>query len=213
EPLAHLFHGCEQVWDVLKKLPLEVTLLTSSPQILGEVHPTAVLAGAVSVGAGAVIGPHVYIQGPVYIGKGAEIRQGAFVREYSIIGDNCILGHNSEVKGAIMLQGSQAPHFAYIGDSILGRGVNLGAGTKLANFKLQGDEIVIRHLGESYPTGLRKLGAIIGDGSSVGCNAVTAPGTLIGKNCWIYSLISLRGVIPASSIVKPSQGFEIVPIT
>ena len=209
EPLAYLFQQCVYVWDVLKILPEQTALLTAEPHIEGKVHETAVLEGPVRVEAGAVIGPHVHIVGPSVICAGAHIRHGAFIREHCIIGPGSIVGHDTEVKGSLMLSGSAAPHFAYVGDSVLGHRVNLGAGTKLANFKLQGDQIVILHEGEMYPTGLRKMGAIVGDRASIGCNAVTAPGTLIGKDAWIYSLISLRGVIPAHSIVKPANGFRI----
>lgn len=210
EPLADLFEGCEMVWDALKTLKERLQLRTASPRIEGEVHPTAVIKGLVSIGEGSIIGPHVHIVGPVFIGKNAEIRHGAYIRENSIIGDRCVVGHDSELKGTIMLTGSHAPHFAYLGDSILGRHVNLGAGTKLGNFKLQGDQIVLRHEGQDYPTGLRKFGAIIGDDCSIGCNAVTAPGTLIGKRVYVYSLVSLRGVIGPDCIVKLRQEQEIV---
>ena len=209
EPLAYLFAQCDYVWDVLKILPEQARILTSEPHIMGSVHETAVLEGPVRVEAGAIIGPHVHITGPSVICAGAQVRHGAFIREHSIIGPNSIVGHDTEVKGSLLLSRSAAPHFAYVGDSVLGHHVNLGAGTKLANFKLQGDQIVIMHEGVPYPTGLRKMGAIVGDRASIGCNAVTAPGTLIGRDAWIYSLISVRGVIPAHSIVKPEQGFRI----
>ena len=209
ESLAHLFSDCVFVWDALKGIPQAVLLLTAEPKIAGEVHPTAVLSGVVSIGENSIIEPHVHIQGPVYIGKNTTLRHGAYIRPNSIIGDDCVVGHDSEVKGSIMLRGSHAPHFAYVGDSILGRGVNLGAGTKLANFKLQGNEITLRYQGETIRTGLRKFGAIIGDGTSVGCNTVTAPGTIIGKDCWVYSMLSLRDYIPHGSIVKPEVTFTI----
>ena len=209
EPLAYLFKDCVYVWDVLRTLPQTVQELTANPLILGEVHPTAVLSGLVSIGENSVIGPHVHITGPVYIGKNASIRHGAYVRENNIIGDGSVVGHDSEIKGSIMLANSHAPHFAYVGDSILGHGVNLGAGTKLANLKLEGNEVVIHYQGERIATGLRKFGAIVGDNVSIGCNAVTAPGTLIGRDSWIYSLISLRGYIPPRSVVKPAAGFAI----
>ena len=209
EPLAYLFDGLENVWEVLPKLPAIAKQLTETPLNLGEVHPTAIIEGAVFIAEGVRIAPHVHIQGPVYLGKNAEVRHGAFIRPNSIIGEHCVVGHDSEIKSSLMLSHSHAPHFAYVGDSILGRKVNLGSGTALANFKLAGDEIVLAYEGSRIPTGLRKMGAIIGDYSSLGCNTVTAPGTIIGKNSFIYSLISLRGVIPENSIVKPQAGFVI----
>ncbi|MCE5195719.1 MAG: glucose-1-phosphate thymidylyltransferase [Negativicutes bacterium] len=212
EPLAFLFADCELIWQVLPKINAAAVELAKGP-ILGSVHPTTVLEGAVAIGEGSLIEPHVYIKGPVYIGKNTVVRQGAYIRENNIIGDNCIVGHASELKGSILLTGAHAPHFAYVGDSVLGRDVNLGAGTKLANFKLSGDQVNIWLEGKRIPTGLRKFGAILGDAVSIGCNSVTAPGTVIGKNTWVYSMLSLRGYIAPNSLVKYDYNAEIVPKT
>lgn len=210
EPLAFLFDDCELIWQVLTKVNAASLELAKGP-ILGNVHPSAVLEGPVAIGEGSIIEPHVYIKGPVYIGKNTVVRQGAYLRENNIIGDNCIVGHATELKGSIMLTGAHAPHFAYVGDSVLGRDVNLGAGTKLANFKLSGDQVNIWLEGKRIPTGLRKFGAILGDYVSIGCNSVTAPGTVIGKNTWVYSMLSLRGYIAPNSLVKYDYNAEIVP--
>lgn len=211
EPLAAVFSGCERVWDVLQRVK-EYSVQMSQPQILGQVHPTSVLEGPIYLGEGSIVEPHVYIKGPVYIGRNTVIRQGAYLRENNLISDDCIIGHATELKGSIMLRGSHAPHFAYVGDSVLGSGVNLGAGTKLANFKLTADEVQVLVEGRKIPSGLRKFGAILGDGVSIGCNAVTAPGTVVGKNTWIYSLVSLRGYIPPEHLVKYDyHRAEIVP--
>lgn len=201
ESLAFIFDGVEKVWDVLKETEKWAKNL-AQPKILGKVHESAVLEGPVFLGPDSVIEPHVYIKGPVYIGAHSVIRHGAYIRPNSIIGDYCIVGHDTEVKSSILLQYVHAPHFAYVGDSILGKGVNLGAGTKLANFKLSADEIALFYEGEKIRTGLRKFGAILGDGVSIGCNGVTAPGTVVGKNTWIYSALSIRGYIPPEHIVK-----------
>jgi NDP-sugar pyrophosphorylase family protein len=209
EPLAFIFNNCIHPWDLLRALPCLVRDLVPELVVLGDVHSTAVISGNVFIGKGAKIEPHVYIKGPAYIGENATVRQGAYVREESIISEGATLGHNSEIKASVMLRDSSAPHFAYLGDSIIGRKVNLGAGTVLANFKLTADEVVVTQNETRIPTGLRKFGAIIGDHSLLGCNSVTAPGTLIGKRCLIYSLISVRGVIPDSSIVKPASGFVV----
>ena len=104
---------------------------------------------------------------------------------------------------------AKAAHLNYVGDSVLGNDVNLGAGVKLANFKTFGTNITI----EGQETGLRKLGALIGDGCSIGCNAVTTPGTIIGKNTIAYNCVVLKGVVPANSIVKLRQNLEITERT
>ncbi|NLN84390.1 MAG: glucose-1-phosphate thymidylyltransferase [Firmicutes bacterium] len=201
EPLAFLFENTDKVWDVLRDLEELIKDLVK-PEIHGNIHESAYLEGPVYLGPGSVIGPHAYIKGPVYIGANSEVRHGAYIRPNSIIGDHCIVGHATELKSSILLSHAQAPHFAYVGDSVLGRGVNLGAGTKLANFKLGANEVQLLYQGERISTGLRKFGAILGDGVSIGCNAVTAPGTVVGKNTWIYSSVSLRGYIGPEKIVK-----------
>jgi len=156
----------------------------------------------IRIGKGTVVEPGALIKGPTIIGDHTEIRQGAYIRGNCLIGDRCIVGHTTEVKSAIMLDGAKAGHFAYIGDSILGNNVNLGAGTKLANLKIIDVEMKIRVEGEIYPTGLRKLGAIMGDNTETGCNSVTSPGTLLGKSTLVYPCVNVpAGFYPARSII------------
>ncbi len=149
--------------------------------------------GDIQIGKGTVIEPGALIKGPTIIGDHTEVRQGAYVRGNCLIGDRCIVGHTTEMKSAIMLNDAKAGHFAYIGDSILGNAVNLGAGTKLANLKIVDFEMVIRVEGKEYKTGLRKLGAILGDNVQTGCNSVTSPGTLLGKNSLVYPCVNVSG--------------------
>ncbi|MBW1854661.1 MAG: glucose-1-phosphate thymidylyltransferase, partial [Deltaproteobacteria bacterium] len=134
------------------------------------------------IGAGTVVEPGALIKGPVVIGSNSEIRQGAYIRGDCLVGNGCVVGHTTEIKGSIMLDGAKAGHFAYIGDSILGKDVNLGAGTKLANLKIIPGSISIRAERKRYDTGRRKLGAILRDRTETGCNSVTSPGTLIGPH-------------------------------
>lgn len=174
---------------------------------------TVLYAGAVlfdsniSIGNGTVVEPGALIKGPAIIGANTEIRQGAYIRGNVIVGDGCVVGHTTEVKDSIMLNGAKAGHFAYIGDSILGR-VNLGAGTKLANLKIKvsGPTVRVNISGKWYDTGLRKFGAILGDGVETGCNAVLNPGAILGKGTLVYANASLRGYYPPRSIVKLRQG-------
>ncbi|MGE5653395.1 MAG: hypothetical protein ACM3ZQ_03875 [Bacillota bacterium] len=205
-----LFAGVTYVWDALKNLNayLEQNLVQGNQ---AQVHPSAVIEGPVMIGEGTIIEPGVMIKGPVIIGKHCQIRQGAYIRENCLIGDNCVVGHTSELKGTIMLDHSQAPHFAYVGDSILGNKVNLGAGSKLSNLKITHDRVRLIIDGVAYDTGLRKLGAILGDNVQLGCNCVTAPGTLVGRDTLIYSLAAPRGYYPPNSIVKLHQDLEVVP--
>jgi len=156
------------------------------------------------IGKGNVIEAGALIKGPTIIGDNNEIRQGAYIRGNVIIGDNCVIGHTTEMKTAVMLGGSKAGHFAYIGDSILGK-VNLGAGTRLANLKIIESQIVLNIEGKRYETGLRKFGAIMADGVETGCNSVTTPGSLLGRNTLLYPNATGRGFYPANTVIKVKQ--------
>ncbi|HSX26619.1 MAG TPA: LpxA family transferase [Chlamydiales bacterium] len=156
----------------------------------------------VSIGKGTVVEPGVLIQGPCIIGKNCIIRHGAYIREGVICGDGCVIGHSAEIKNSILLDHAHATHFVYVGDSILGNWVNLGAGVKCANLRLDRREVRVRYEGKSHKTGLKKLGAIIGDRSQIGCNCVLNPGTLVGRGSVSYPLLNLKGWIPAGSEVK-----------
>jgi carbonic anhydrase/acetyltransferase-like protein (isoleucine patch superfamily) len=154
------------------------------------------------IGESTVIEPGALIKGPTIIGNNTEIRQGAYIRGNCLIGDRCVVGHTTEVKTAIMLNDAKAGHFAYIGDSILGNQVNLGAGTKLANLKILDVEMRLKVEGKVYKTGMRKLGAILGDHVETGCNSVTSPGTLLGKRSLVYPCVNVPGgYYPARSII------------
>ncbi|OGY51280.1 MAG: hypothetical protein A3J59_02305 [Candidatus Buchananbacteria bacterium RIFCSPHIGHO2_02_FULL_56_16] len=198
-----LFEDCEYVFDFLKKLAVYIKQ-TLKPKILGVVMPGATVGNNVYVGKGSVVQPGAWIHGPAIIGENCEIRHGAYVGANTVTGDNVIIGHASEVGNAVFLNHARAPHFAFVGHSILGNNVNLGAGTKLSNLKVTGKEIEI----EGIKTGLIKLGAIIGDNSSLGCNTVTQPATFIGKDVYSYPLSLLRGFIPSETIVKVRQQQE-----
>ena len=148
---------------------------------------TVIMAGAVLMGSRIAIGKGVLIESgaliksPAIIGDYTEIRQGAYLRGYCLTGTHCVIGHTTEVKHSIFLDHAKAGHFAYLGDSILGRDVNLGAGTKFANLRFLPGNVLIRTSEASIDTGRRKFGAILGDKAQTGCNSVTNPGTLIGK--------------------------------
>lgn len=157
----------------------------------------------ISLGKGTVVEEGAYIKGPCIIGKNCTVRHGAYIRGSVIVGDNSIIGHDTEVKSTIMLNHAHAAHFAYLGNSVIGNYVNLGAGTKCANLNLKGDEIEILVNGQRILTNLRKLGAIIGDGCQLGCNSVTNPGTLLEKGVFCYPGTVLSGFIASNSLVCP----------
>ena len=162
----------------------------------------------VIIGARTVVEPEALIKGPTVLGADTEVRQGAYIRGNCLIGSGCVVGHATEIKNSIMLDGSKAGHFAYIGDSILGKNVNLGAGTKLANLKMIPGTVVVAVDEKDHDTGRRKLGAILGDRTVTGCNSVTSPGTLMGPDSIVYSVVSVPGgYYPENSCVRPARGF------
>jgi len=162
-----------------------------------------VLAGGpLSIGEGVLVESGAFIKGPVIIGDKSEIRQGAYLRGHCLVGARCVIGHVTEVKHAIFLDDAKAGHFAYVGDSILGNGVNLGAGTKLANLRFKGGEVLV----DKISTGLSKFGAILGDKVQTGCNAVTHPGTVIGKRSLVLPNTTMHsGAHPADKTFPKSK--------
>lgn len=218
---AATFENADYCWDALKSLGTYIQTMLASDFPAGihpdaQVHPTAVVNEShVHVGAGAVIMPHAYVEGPAIISAGATVAQGAYVRSDVVLSKGAILGHASEAKNALFLENAHAPHFAYVGDSILGARVNLGAGTKLSNLAVNSEKdpntgkrpTIIIHVGEEvFDTGLAKLGAIMADDAQTGCNTVTNPGTLIGKRSLVYALASVRkGYIPPDKVLKVRQ--------
>ena len=186
------------VWEVLNpnseyslKLQLEEVVEGLEDGVF--IHPTA------------IIGKDTCIEGPAYIGSNVEIRHGAYIRPYSWICEGSVVGHCTEVKHSILLPNSKAPHFNYVGDSILGSGVNLGAGCKLSNLRNDGRTILIRDgndgkkIGDS---GLRKFGAILGENVQIGCNAVTNPGVIVGCNSHIWPNVTVSGLHSENSVIK-----------
>ena len=189
---------------------LETLLATygavSSPVIAGYAHPSSYISGAVYIAPGATVEPTAMISGPCFIGPKSQVRHGAYIRGSVYIGRDAVVGHTTEVKGSVFLDEAKAGHFAYVGDSLLGRNVNLGAGTKLANLKFKGDKVSILEPKTKTPvaTGLRKLGAIIGDNSQTGCNAVLSPGTLLMPGTMVAPCFHYLGTLE-SGIARPPR--------
>lgn len=152
----------------------------------------------------ATVAPTAYVGAPAIIGRGADIRHCAFIRGSAIVGEGCVVGNSTELKNAVLFDNVQAPHYNYIGDSILGYKSHLGAGAITSNVK--SDKSPVRIGGkDGIDTGLRKLGAIVGDFAEIGCNCVLNPGTVVGRGSSAYPLTSLRGIYPADSIIKTTD--------
>lgn len=157
----------------------------------------------------AKIYPTATILAPCVIGKNTEVRPGAFIRGNAIIGEGCVVGNSTELKNVILFNNVQVPHYNYVGDSILGYKSHMGAGSITSNVKSDKTNVTIRYEGDIIKTGLKKMGAILGDYVEVGCGTVMNPGTIVGSNTNIYPLSMTRGYIPRRSIYK-RQG-EVVP--
>ena len=157
------------------------------------------------VAKSASIAPTVAINGPCIIGKNAEIRQCAFIRGNAIVGEGAVVGNSTELKNVILFNKVQVPHYNYVGDSVLGYKAHMGAGSITSNVKSDKKLVVIHGEDFELETGMKKFGAMLGDGVEVGCNSVLNPGTVVGRNSNIYPLSSVRGVVPADSIYKSRQ--------
>lgn len=215
EPESHFFKDLDYPWQGLVHLKTRLRELLSQigTQVPDNLPSSVVVKGDVHIEDGAIIEENTYIQGPAFIGAGAEVRFGAYIRGDVYVGAKAVVGHDTEVKHSILLPGAKAAHFAYVGDSILGREVNLGAGTKCANVRVDmgKSNLILRINGEPHDSGIRKFGAIMGNNTSVGCNSVTNPGTLIGRDSLAYPLAALSGYIPPRTIIKVRQEQQQVP--
>ena len=150
----------------------------------------------------AKVAPTASITGPCIIGERTEVRHCAFIRGSALVGNDCVVGNSTELKNVILTETVQVPHYNYVGDSVLGSHSHMGAGSITSNVKSDKTLVVIKSGEEKYETGLKKMGAVLGDFVEVGCGSVLNPGTVIGKNTNIYPLSSVRGVIPENSIYK-----------
>jgi bifunctional UDP-N-acetylglucosamine pyrophosphorylase / glucosamine-1-phosphate N-acetyltransferase len=206
---AAIFDGCKFAWDALKKI--ESCLAANlKPALHNKCEGTAFIGEKVFIGEGTVVEDGVMIKGPAIIGKNCKIRHNAYLRENVIIGDDCVVGNSTEIKNSLLFNGAQAPHYNYVGDSILGHKAHLGAGVKISNYKLFPGNIEVELEGRPFDTGLRKFGALLGDGVEVGCNAVLNPGSIVGRGAVIYPNVFWRGILPANMIAKNQAEIEVV---
>jgi UDP-N-acetylglucosamine diphosphorylase / glucose-1-phosphate thymidylyltransferase / UDP-N-acetylgalactosamine diphosphorylase / glucosamine-1-phosphate N-acetyltransferase / galactosamine-1-phosphate N-acetyltransferase len=208
---SDLVKNIEFVWDIIPNIRtlIENKIKNNNEIIIGEnsiISEGAVIEPPVIIGKNTKISNKAVIEGYTIIGDNCEIRSGSYIRGNVVIGNNCII--RSEMKNSIIMNNSNAAHLSYIGDSIIGENCNLGAGTILSNLKLGENNIILKINDQKHDTGLKKFGAIIGDNTHTGCNVVTNPGTLIGKDCNIYSNAVLRGFYKSNQIMKLRQSID-----
>ncbi len=206
---AALFDGVEFSWEVLKRIKGYVDA-NVRPANLGKVEGKAFIGPNVFIGEGTVIEDGAMIKGPAIIGRNCQIRHNAYFREHVIVGDGCVVGNSCELKNVVLFNGCQVPHFNYVGDSILGYKAHLGAGVVLSNFRSLPGNVTVQVEGLPHDTGLRKFGAMVGDGADIGCNSVLNPGSIVGRGAVIYPGVNWRGFLPANNIAKNRAEIEVV---
>ena len=201
---ASFFPATAGPWEWLKQIGKALEAAEFGPSEL-KIPPGVHLEGRVWLHPSVKLPAHATIIGPAYIGARTEIRPGAYIRGNVIAGENCVLGNSSEFKNCLLLDGVQAPHFNYVGDSILGNGAHLAAGVICSNLRLDQGEVVVQLPAGPVRTGLRKFGAVLGDKAEVGCNAVLNPGTLLGPRALVMPCMSFGGYLPANTIARVKQ--------
>ncbi len=203
-----LFEGKTYPWEVLSEIGDFILKLgpTLDPNVFEQRGEDIWVAKDVT------IAPTATLNGPLIIDEGTEVRPGAFIRGKAIIGKNCVVGNSTEIKNDVIFNNVQVPHYNYVGDSVLGYRSHMGAGSITSNVKSDKTLVVVKDTqsDEKIETGLKKFGAMLGDFVEVGCNSVLNPGTVIGSHTNVYPLSMVRGVIPANSIYKNMQKFEII---
>ena len=189
--------GFEYPWQALKGIKeLILALGPTLGEDYTEVSPT------VWVHKTAAVAPTAFLGAPCIIGARTEVRHCAFIRGSALVGADCVVGNSVELKNVILFDHVQTPHYNYVGDSILGYCSHMGAGSITSNVKSDKTLVTVRGAGESMATGLKKMGAMLGDYVEIGCNSVLNPGTVIGRESQIYPLSCVRGEVPERSIWK-----------
>ena len=195
---AQMLETCEYPWEALDKIGAAVLAVGETLDAAAYDHP----AENVWIAKSASVAATASITGPCVIGEKTEVRPGAFIRGNALIGAGCVVGNSTEVKNAILFDGAQAPHYNYIGDSVMGHKAHTGAGAVTSNLKQDHSNVTVLKDGERVETGMRKFGAMLGDHAEIGCGSVLNPGTVVGKNARVYPLSMVRGFVPANHIYK-----------
>jgi NDP-sugar pyrophosphorylase family protein len=209
EPFAAHFPGDLPPWEWLKRIG-EALASWRFDGPAPSVPPGVQLSGRVYLHPSVKLPPYAIITGPAWIGPETDIRPGAQIRGNVIAGARCVLGNASEYKNCLLLDQVETAHYNYVGDSILGNKAHLGAGAICSNLRLDRANVVVRGPDANYETGLRKFGAIVGDGAEVGCNAVLNPGTILGPRSLVMPTLAFSGCLPADTMAKARQSVSLI---
>ena len=202
---APLLEEVEYPWQALAGISGFILSLGSTLSAEEYDHPSE----DVWIARSAKVAPTASITGPCIVGPETEVRHCAFIRGKALIGAGCVVGNSTELKNVILFDQAKVPHYNYVGDSILGFQAHMGAGSITSNVKSDKTLVVIRDGEKRFPTGLKKVGAMLGDRAEIGCNTVLNPGTVIGRDSSVYPTSCVRGTVPANSIFKDQA--HIVP--
>ena len=199
-----LFEGEEHPWEVLPGLSdwIRAKGAALPPDEYDQIGEDVWIA------KDAAVAPTAYLNGPLIVDHGAEIRHCAFVRGSAVVGKKAVVGNSVELKNCVLFDEVQVPHFNYVGDSVLGHRAHMGAGAVTSNVKGDRQPVVVHRGSERMETGLKKLGAMLGDYAEIGCGAVLNPGAVIGRGAQVYPLVSVRGTVPANCIHKGGSVVE-----
>ena len=195
---ADLFTEAEYPWEVLPRI--HDFILELGKRLPEEIYEKR--GEDIWVAKNAKVAPTACLNGPLIIDEEAEGRHCAFVRGNAIVGKGAVVGNSTELKNVVLFNKVQVPHYNYVGDSVLGFKSHMGAGSITSNVKSDKTLVVVKNGEEKIETGLKKMGAMLGDHVEVGCNSVLNPGTVIGRNSNVYPTSCVRGVIPAGHIFK-----------
>lgn len=198
---AELFRDAEYPWEVLPKIHDFIIELGKS--LPGEIFEER--GENIWIAKSAKVAPTACLNGPLIVDEEAEIRHCAFIRGNAIVGKGAVVGNSTELKNVVLFNKVQVPHYNYVGDSILGFKAHMGAGSITSNVKSDKTLVTVKGEGIKIETGLKKVGAMLGDHVEVGCNSVLNPGTVIGRNSNIYPTSCVRGVIPEGHIFKDKE--------
>ena len=217
-PAAGLFQGLKYVWEGVAALPAYLERILR-PEILGDVEEGAWLEPyRVRLEPGSRVERGAIVRGPAFIGRNTVIRCGAYLRGNVFVGDECVIGWGTELRQVLILNSSKLPHLNLFFTTLVGNRVQVGGGTFTANFLLSRKEVAVTvelaGRKESFPTGLKLFGAVIGDDFQIGAQCLLQPGTIIGRRCLVYPQCSVSGYLPPDSMVRPRDvSFEVIPRT
>lgn len=203
---AEEWHDLGKPWDLLE---VNQRILKSlRPLFRGEVDSAAKLVGPVQVLHDAHIMGGAYVEGPAIIGEECEVRPHAYIRSYTSLGRDVRIGNSCEIKNSIVMDGSRISHLSYVGDSIIGENCNFGAGTCVANVRLDDKTVKMKVKDEVLDSGRRKLGVVVGDEVKTGLNASLMPGVKVGPNSWIGPNVVVYRDLPPNTFVLQRQDLE-----